>query len=169
MSRRIFSILRRHLKADRLLSFSLIIMRAYSYCRIHNFFYIVTPESLHCERYFRFYLKCELAPPDAKTERFFKEKERLAFEIAAVYTKISRLRKQYRAIMKKLRDLGSRENRNILELEIDKILSDRQFSILKALNSLSPRLSSFTVSVGKKSTNSFLRLLNFPNKNAKIS
>jgi hypothetical protein len=63
-----------------------------------------------------------LAPLDAKAERLFKKKERLAFEIIAIYAKITRLRKQYRAVMKKLRDLGSRENRNILELEMNEIM-----------------------------------------------
>jgi hypothetical protein len=71
--------------------------------------------------------------------------------------------------MKKLRDLGSRENRNILELEIDKILSDKQLLVLKTLNSLSPRSSSFTVLIGgEKFTNPFLRLLDFPDKNAEM-
>jgi hypothetical protein len=82
-------------------------------------------ESFYCEQYFRSYLKCKLAPPDAKAERLFKEKKRLVSEIAVIYTKISRFRKQYRAVIKKLRDLSNRENRNILEFEINKILSNR--------------------------------------------
>jgi hypothetical protein len=93
MPRRISNTLRRHLKADRFLFSGLIIMRACSYCRIHNFFYIVAPESFYCERYFRSYLKCELAPPDAKAERLFKKEKRFISEITAVYAKISRLRK----------------------------------------------------------------------------
>jgi hypothetical protein len=70
--------------------------------------------------------------------------------------------------MKKLRDLSNREDRNILELEIDKILSDRQFSILKALNSSSPRPSSFIIPVKEGFTNSFLRLLDSPGKSAEM-
>jgi hypothetical protein len=70
--------------------------------------------------------------------------------------------------MKKLRDLSSRENRNILEFEIDEILSDRQFPVLKALNSLSSRFSSFIVSVGKGFTNLFFRLLDFSDKSAEM-
>jgi len=68
-------------------------MRACSYCRIYNFLCVIASESPYYERYFRFYLKCELVSPDIKAKRFFKKKERLAFEIAAVYTKITRLRK----------------------------------------------------------------------------
>jgi hypothetical protein len=68
-----------------------------------------------------------------------------------------------------LRDLGSREDRNILELEIDKILSDKQLPALEALNSLSPRPSSFTIPVGREgSTDPFFRLLDFSGKNAEM-
>jgi tRNA(Ile)-lysidine synthase TilS/MesJ len=95
MPRRIFNTLRRHFKADRFLSSGLIIMRAYFFYHIYNFLYVITPESPYCERYFRSYLECELAPSDAKTERLFKEKERLTSEIIAAYAKITRLRKQY--------------------------------------------------------------------------
>jgi hypothetical protein len=70
--------------------------------------------------------------------------------------------------MKKLRDLSNREDRNILELEIDKILSDRQFSILKALNSSSSRPSSFIIPVREGFTNFFLRLLDSPGKSAEM-
>jgi hypothetical protein len=168
MPRRTFNILRRHLKADRFLFSGLIVMRVCSFCRTHNFLYVVAPESSYCERYFRSYLEYKLAPPDAKAERLFKKKKRLIFEITVTYTKISRFRKQYRAVMKKLRDLDSRENRNILELEIDEILSDKQFLALKALNFFSSRPFSFTVSVGERSINLFLRLLNFPDKSAEM-
>jgi len=68
-------------------------MRACSFCRIYNFFCVVTSESSYCERCFRSYLECELAFLDAKAERFFKEEERLASEIVAVYAKITRFRK----------------------------------------------------------------------------
>jgi hypothetical protein len=179
MPRRISSTLRRHFKADRLLSSGLIVMRACSFCRIHNFLYIVAPESPYCERCFRSHLKYKLAPSDAKAERLLKEKERLAFKITSAYTKITRLRKQHRAVMKKLRDLGSREDRNILELKMDKaIVSDlpeilqegnRQLPALKALNSPSPRPSSFTVPFGEGSTNPFFKLLDSPGKNAEMS
>jgi hypothetical protein len=130
MPRRIFNTLRRHFKADRFLSFGLIIMRACSFYRIYNFFCVIAPESFYCERYFRSYLECKLTFLDVKVERLLKKEERLASEIAAIYTKITRLRKQYRAVMKKLRDLGSREDRNILELKIDEAMISNLFKIL---------------------------------------
>jgi hypothetical protein len=70
--------------------------------------------------------------------------------------------------MKKLRDLSSREDRNILELEINKILSNKQLPVLEILNSLSFRSFSFTVPVGKGSIDPFFRLLNSPNRSAEM-
>jgi hypothetical protein len=93
MPRRISSIFRRYFKVNYFLSFGLIVMRAYFFCRIYNFLYVIAPESFYYERYFRSHLKCELVFPNIKAERLFKEKERLAFEIAAVYAKTTRFRK----------------------------------------------------------------------------
>ena len=125
-------------------------MRACSFYRTHNFFYVIAPESSHCERCFRSHLKYELAPLDAKAKRLLKKEKRLASEITAAYTKITRLRKQHRTVIKKLRDLGSRENRNILKLEINKAMVNNLSEILqkevilsKTLNSPSPRFFSF--------------------------
>jgi hypothetical protein len=76
--------------------------------------------------------------------------------------------------MKKLRDLGSRKNRNILKLEIDEIMADNimkengQLSVLKTLNFLSPRPSFFTVPIGEESINPFFRLLDSPNRSTKV-
>jgi hypothetical protein len=100
--RRTSSTLRRHLKINRFLSSDLIVMRAYSFYRIHNFFCVIAPESPHCERYFRSYLKCKLAPLAPKPQRLLKKKQRLTSEIITIYTKTSRLRKQYRAVIKKI-------------------------------------------------------------------
>jgi hypothetical protein len=93
MPRRTSSTLRRYLKADRLLSSGLIVMRACFFCRTHNFLCVITPESSYCERCFRSHLECELVFLDAKAERLFKKEERLISEIAAAYVKITRLRK----------------------------------------------------------------------------
>jgi hypothetical protein len=78
--------------------------------------------------------------------------------------------------MKKLRDLGSRKDRNILKLKIDKVMADNavkengQFFTLKILNFFSPRPFSFTISVGKKGfINPFFKLLDSLNKNAEMS
>jgi hypothetical protein len=93
MPRYISNTLRRYLKADRLLSSGLIVMRACFYCRIYNFLYVIAPESSYYERCFHLHLECKLALSDIKVKRLLKEKERLISEIAAVYTKIIRFRK----------------------------------------------------------------------------
>jgi hypothetical protein len=72
--------------------------------------------------------------------------------------------------MKKLRDLGSREDRNILEFKIDKMLSDKQFPALRALNSFSFRSFSFTVFIRKEGfTDPFFKFLDFLGRNAEVS
>ena len=76
--------------------------------------------------------------------------------------------------MKKLRDLGSRENRNILKLEIDDIMADSvvegngQLPVLEILNSFSPRPFSFTVLIGKGSTDLFFGLLNSSDRSVEM-
>jgi hypothetical protein len=74
-----------------------------------------------------------------------------------------------------MRDLGDREAQNIFELEIDEIMADNavkgngQLPVPKALNSLSPRPSSFTVPIGGEGfTDSFFRLLDFLSKSAEM-
>jgi hypothetical protein len=125
-------------------------MRVCSFYRVHNFLCVIAPESLYCERCFRLHLKYELAFPDAKIKRLFKEEEGLVSEITAAYTKITRLRKQHRAVIKKLRDLSSRENRNILELKMDEIMTSnfsetfqKGIILLEAFSSLSSRFFSY--------------------------
>jgi hypothetical protein len=74
-----------------------------------------------------------------------------------------------------LRDLGSRKDRNIFELEINEIIADSvmigngQFFALKILNSLLSRLSFFTVFVRREGfTDPFFRLLDFFDKSTKV-
>jgi hypothetical protein len=96
---------------------------------------------------------------------------------AQALTKANRYIKQRRLALKRIKELGRREDQNILELKINKIMTegikilkrDKQFPILKALNSSSPRLSFFTVLIGgERSTNPFLELLNSPDRNTKM-
>jgi hypothetical protein len=79
-------------------------------------------------------------------------------------------------MIQKLRELNRREKQNILKLEINEIMAngtvkrDKQLPALKVLNSPSPRSFSFTVPVIEEGfTNPFLKLLNFFDKNAKMS
>jgi hypothetical protein len=71
--------------------------------------------------------------------------------------------------MKKLRDLGSREDRNIFEFEMDEMLSDGQFLVLRILNFFSFRSFSFTVPVGGEGfTDLFFRFLDSFGRNAEV-
>jgi hypothetical protein len=92
--------------------------------------------------------------------------------------KTNRYSKQRRLAFKRIKELGRRENQNILKLEIDKIMTenvniserDRQLFTLKALNFFSPRSSFFIISVkGERFTNPFFRLLDSFDKSAEIS
>jgi hypothetical protein len=64
--------------------------------------------------------------------------------------------------------MGDRKMKNILNLEIDELLSDGQLFILKALNSFSSRLFFFIVSVGEGFIDLFFRLLDFSGRNAEL-
>jgi hypothetical protein len=75
--------------------------------------------------------------------------------------------------------LGKRKDQNILKLEIDEIMNesgpgeipDLSLNFLPgALNFFSSRSASFTAPIkGKGITNSFLKLLDSPGKNAEMS
>jgi uncharacterized protein YjbK len=108
---------------------------------------------------------------------FFAKATKAKTKASELLIKINRYNKQRRLTLKRIKELGRRENQNILKLEIDKMMTegmkiserDKQFFVLKVLNSLSPRSSSFTALAKKEgSTNPFLRLLNSPNKNAEM-
>jgi hypothetical protein len=84
--------------------------------------------------------------------------------------------------MRKLRELNRRKKQNIFKLEIDEIMADNVIKVdrfitvaikgiilLKALNSLSPRSSSFIdPAVKEGSINPFLKLLDFPDRSAEV-
>jgi hypothetical protein len=77
--------------------------------------------------------------------------------------------------MQKLRKLDRREKQNILEFEINEIMANdaiernKQLSISGALNFPSSRPSFFTVPVKKEeSTDPFLKLLDFSDRNTEI-
>jgi hypothetical protein len=70
-----------------------------------------------------------------------------------------------------MRDLNNRKARNILELKVNEIVADavKGVILLEALNSPSPRSSSFTnLAVREESTDSFFRLLDSPGRNAEM-
>jgi hypothetical protein len=79
--------------------------------------------------------------------------------------------------LKRIKELSRREDQNILELEIDEMMTedveiserDGQFPISGTLNFFSFRSSSFTALVkGERSINLFFRFLNSPDRNAEV-
>jgi type I site-specific restriction endonuclease len=62
---------------------------------------------------------CDLASPHAECQRLVTEAERLQDEALKAEAKASRLRRQRRALLKRLHSLDAREKVNIEELEQD--------------------------------------------------
>src|SRR5450755_4150092 len=117
---RLTSSIRRQRQAERLFSFGFLTMRPYFYCSSKSFPCVVAPESEHCKECFRVYRHCDLAPlSDATLERLHKQERDLAEQALEAQTKVNRLRRQRRLILKKLKDLGNQEERNLLELKMD--------------------------------------------------
>jgi len=70
-----------------------------------------------------------------------------------------------------MRDLGNREARNILELEVDEIVANaaERVVLLRALNFFSPRSSSFTnLFMGERITDLFFKFLDSSDKSVKM-
>jgi len=91
--------------------------------------------------------------------------------------KANRYNKQRRLALKRIKKFGRRENQNILELEIDEMITESvnilerngQLSIPKALNSFSPRFSFFTVFAKREGfIDPFFRFLDSPGKSAEM-
>ena len=137
----------------------------------------MSSDSEHCSTCVRAGRSCELAPPYQEMERLDKVEDKLAQEMMEAEAKLLRLRKQRRLLQKKRRALGARELQNVEELEIDEMMTegveifegDGQLPAPGALNSPSPRPSSFTVPVGGEgSTDPFLGLLDSPGRSAEV-
>jgi len=60
----------------------------------------------------------------AEVERIFKKTEKLQAEALEAEAKAYRLRKQRRILLKKIRELGAREERNIEKLKIDEAAAE---------------------------------------------
>jgi hypothetical protein len=108
---------RRYEKADRILVTSIFIIRPCSYYISAYTDYILSDLSAKYEQYYRFNRFYNLAPPWGEVERLINKKEKLRSEARVLEAKIFRLRKQARALRKKMRELGDQENQNILDLE----------------------------------------------------
>jgi hypothetical protein len=72
-----------------------------------------------CEQYYRSQRSYELASPWSKFDKLYKEKEKVRQQRLEAELKAVRLRKQERALQKRLKALGDREEQNILDLEMN--------------------------------------------------
>src|SRR5450432_2411206 len=82
----------------------------------------VSEASDHCVEYYRTHRRYELASPMAEVERLALKAEKLREQRLEAERKAIRLRTQERALYKKMRELGDRENQNILDLEAEEAL-----------------------------------------------
>jgi hypothetical protein len=114
----------RHNRADRLLAEGTFTMRPCSACVSRGLLCVVSPLDERCEQCFRNQRSCELASPWKEFDRLAKHSERLQIEALEAEAKASRLRKQRRLVLKKMKELDARERTNIEELEIDERLAD---------------------------------------------
>jgi predicted transcriptional regulator len=98
-------------------------MRPYSACVSRRILYQISEASDYCVEYYRTHRQYELASPIAEIERLNSKAEALRKQrlevIVKAQRKALRLRKQERALIKKMRELSARENQNILELEME--------------------------------------------------
>jgi hypothetical protein len=104
------STLRRFRKADLLLRRGRFAMRACSYCSSRDLLCVVFETSEHCAECYRTHRRCELASPMAKVKRLASKAEKLRKQRIKAEMKAIRLRKQERALYKKMRELGDRED-----------------------------------------------------------
>jgi len=153
-------------------------MRPCQSCASRQVLCVMSSESEHCEQCVRFNRQCDLASPHKEMERLHRQEKELFNKAQEAKTKAIRYSKQRRLIIKRLKELGRREDQNILELEIDEMMDESgpgeipdlplDFSS-GALNSPSPRSVSFTAPVeGEGSTDPFLGLLDSPGRSAEV-
>ena len=141
--RSITSTYRRHAQADFKFRFSILIMRSYSFYLRVNIFCVVFLSFFKCEQYVRYNRQYKLAFPVDQLDKLSEQENKLLDQIIKSETRIRRLCKQRRLLLKKIRDLGDREAQNIFKLEINKMLSKIPVKFIEVLNPFSPRFFSF--------------------------
>jgi hypothetical protein len=97
-------------------------MRPCSACVSRYILYSISEASDSCVEYNRTYRRYKLASPIAEVERLAFKAEDLREQALEAERKALRLRKQARVLYKKMRDLGTREEQNILNLETEEAL-----------------------------------------------
>jgi hypothetical protein len=94
-------------------------MRPCASCVSHGTLCVLSSIDERCKQYYRSQRSCELASPWPEFDRLHKEKEKIRQQRLKAELKAVRLRKQERALQKRLKALGDREEQNILDLEMD--------------------------------------------------
>jgi hypothetical protein len=122
---------RRCRRADLILSLGVPVMRPCQSCVSARLLCVVSSASEHCEQCVRRGRTCELAPPDREITRLDREQKELFDKASAAkavaaqaLAKANRYTKQRRLALKRIKELGRREDQNILELEVDEMLTD---------------------------------------------
>src|SRR5450755_435002 len=117
------STLRRAQRADFLLRTGTVAMRPCQHCLSRFLLCVVSKHSDHCEECVRHYRQCDLAPPNySELEKLSQQERKLYREAQEAKAKAIRLSKQRRALIKRMKEIGQREDQNILELEIDELM-----------------------------------------------
>ena len=125
---RLSSSLRRLQRADLILRTGITAMRPCQFCLSRSLLCVIAKHSEHCEQCVRHHRLCELAPPSSsELERLSKQERKLFREASEAKAKAIRLSQQRRLLIKRMKEIGQREDQNILELEIDEMMEDTSF------------------------------------------
>jgi hypothetical protein len=95
------------------------VIRPCAYCVFYYILCSVSEASDYYIKYYRTHRRCELVSFIAEVERLIIKAEVLRKQRLEAKRKAIRLRKQERALYKKIRELGDREDQNILNLEAE--------------------------------------------------
>jgi hypothetical protein len=100
---------RRYKRADRILCAGVLTMRPCASCVSHGTLCVLSSIDERCEQCYRSQRSCELASPWSEFDKLYKEKEKIRQQRLEAKLKAVRLRKQKRALQKRLKALGDRE------------------------------------------------------------
>jgi len=108
---------RRNSVADRCYKHALLTMRPCRACVSFGVPCRVNREYLKCEECYRKNRKCDLAPDYQGMDEAIQNAEKLDDEITELRLRIARKTKQRKHWLRRLKDMGDAESKNILEIE----------------------------------------------------
>jgi len=108
---------RRNFVADRRYKYAFLIMRSCRACVAFGVPCRVNREYLKCEECYRKNRKCDLAPNYQGMDEAIQKAEKLDDEITELRLRIARKTKQRKHWLRRLKDMGDAESKNILEIE----------------------------------------------------